>query len=165
MRPEGGGAPPCPAALFFCKDPMKPIDVTLNISPQSPDEARECMLAILEALVRVNVAMYRRYPSAHCCPHCAGVKYDPARATAEAAHHRQRFVSADRLIAEQVGACGSIAAMVAARMRAIEGKPGAYVDLLSEPGRSQFHAVVRLPGGAVVDPSAELEEAHACACG
>lgn len=144
---------------------MKPIDVTLNISPQSPEEVKECLLAILEALVRVNVAMYRRYPSAHCCPHCAGVRYDPDRAVAEASQHRQRFVSADRLIAAQVGACGSIAAMVAARMRAIEGKPGAYVDLLSQSGRNQFHAVVRLPNGAVVDPSAELEEARACACG
>lgn len=144
---------------------MKPLDVTLNISPQSPEESRECLLAILEALVQCNVAMYRRYPSAHCCPHCAGVKYDPSRAVAEAAQHRQRFVSADRLIAAQVGACGSIAAMVAARMRVIEGKPGAFVDLLSKPGRSQFHAVVRLPDGSIADPSKELEQASACACG
>ncbi len=143
---------------------MKPIDIVLSVNPQDPVEVREVMEAALEALVRINMAMYRRYPEAHCCPHCAGVLYDPEEPRREAAQGRQRFVCADRLIAERVGACGSIAAMACARMRALEGKR-ARVVLEGKPGSNTFHAVVQLDDGRKVDPTAELQQAAGCSCG
>ncbi len=142
---------------------MKPITLTFDVNPQTAEETTEVLEAFLEALVIANVAFFRRFPSAVCCPKCGGVRYAPPTA-AEAATDEQRFVSVERMLVDGVGSCGDVAAMVCARMRVLEGKPDAVVRCVQQgPGR-RYHAVV-LVNGQTVDATTEMQPGSRPGCG
>lgn len=144
--------------------------LTFTVCPEGHAETTAVVEAFLEALVVANEHYFRRLPLGPCCPACAGVRYAPPT-PAEARTPGEHFESAERLVVVGKGACGSIAAMVAGRMRALEGRH-ARVKLVPQSASARYyHAVVELDDGTIVDPSAELEHAAAveespsCGCG
>lgn len=143
---------------------MKPITLTFELTPQTLPETAEVLEAFLEALVVANMALYRRFPGAPCCPKCAGVRYTPPRGEA-ARLESQGFVGVERMLVKGHGACGDVAAMVCARMRVLENKPQARVVLRQrKSGGRHFHAVVDVDG-KIVDATQEMQQGSAPGCG
>lgn len=132
--------------------------LTFTICPEGQDETRADLEDFLEALTRANERYFRRLPQGPCCPHCAGVRYAPPTLR-DALAPGEHFESAERLVVLGVGACGSIAAMVAGRMRALEGRSARVRLVDQDSDRRWYHAVVELEDGTIIDPSAELERA------
>ena len=140
--------------------------LTLTVCPQNAEETRVMAEAALEALVKANEVYYMRFPRGPCCPHCAGIKYRPPT-EAEMAQPGEQFDSVERLIVKGYGACGPIAAMVAARMRVLEGRDVRVKVIptrIIEGKRRDFHAVVELDDGSIYDPTAELARLTECPC-
>lgn len=143
---------------------MKPITLSFELTPQSAEETREVLEAFLEALTCANMAFYRRFPGAVCCPKCGGVRYAPPTA-AEALTDTQRFVGVERMLVEGYAACGDVAAMVCARMRVLEGKPEARVAVRTRSkGGRHYHAVVEVDG-QTVDATQEMQPGSRPGCG
>lgn len=131
--------------------------LTITVCPQGIEETRRVLEALLEALVVTNVLYFERLPGGPCCPECASVKYAPPSET-DAKSPGEHFESAERLIVNGEGACGSIAAMVAARKRV----DGVHARVKLVPTSSidrRYHAVVELPDGTIEDPTQELPRA------
>lgn len=123
--------------------------LTFSLGPQSVQETALVLEAFLEALTVANEQCYRRYPAGPCCPGCARIRY-------EAPSGPQRFRSVECMYAEGKGACGDLAAMVAGRRRA-KGESCRVRVVVVDEGAREFHAVVELGDGTIVDPTAELE--------
>lgn len=138
-----------------------------TVCPQGHEETRVVLEAFLEALTVANAEYYKRFPEGPCCPHCARIKYRPPT-EAEKAQPGEAFQSAERLIVVGHGACGAIAAMVAGRERARGRQARVVLRLQSDPtdpGRRDFHALVRKEDGTLVDPTASLDRADVgCGC-
>lgn len=128
--------------------------ITVTVCPQGIAETRLVLEAVLEAVVVANELYFRRLPSAPCCPECAHVRYVPP-SESEARTPGEHFESAERLIVQGYGACGSIAAMVAARRR-VDGIAARVRLLPVSTTQRRYHAVVELPDGRTEDPSKEL---------
>lgn len=143
--------------------------LTFTVCPQGVEETREVLQAFLEALTTANELYFRRLPAGPCCPHCAGVKYKPPTEL-EANSPGEHFESAERMVVLGEGACGPIAAMVAARMRALEGRRVRPLVVSTSNVARRYHVVVELEDGTTIDPTTELEQAvsvgaaPACAC-
>lgn len=139
--------------------------LTFEVCPDGVEETRRVLDFFLEALTKTAELFYRRYPQAPCCPKCAGIKYAPP-SDADAAEPGEHFESPERLVVMGKGACGSLAAMVAGRMRALEDRDVMAVSVPqpSPPGQRRFHSVVRLEDGTTIDPTLELELAPGCQC-
>jgi hypothetical protein len=135
--------------------------ITIDVGADGPEETREVLEAFLEALVVANLAYYRRYPEGPCCAGCAHVKYRPPRRV-EHGLSSQHFDAIEPMVVRGAGACGSVAAMRAARLR-YEGKT-AHVALERQGDRSQFHAVV-IADGQRIDPTEKLARVGDCGCG
>lgn len=143
---------------------MKPVTLKFELTPQTLEETREVLEAFLEALVVANMALYRRFPGAPCCPKCAGVRYAPPKGKAKMSDE-QRFVGVERMVVEGYGSCGDVAAMVCARMRSLEGKPDARVIVQQQrEGGRHFHAVVAVDG-SIVDATEEMLPGSRPGCG
>lgn len=134
--------------------------LTIDLGCEGVEESKEVIEAFLEALVLSNLAYYRRYPGGPCCAGCGGVKYRVPR-RCEHFSSSQHFDGIERMIVRGYGACGSVAAMRAARLR-FEGKD-ARVVLELQGDRLQFHAVVMVDGERI-DPTAKLAKLGDCGC-
>lgn len=145
--------------------------LTLTICPDGIEETRQDLDDVLEALVRMNVRRYQRLPMAPCCPHCAGVKYRPPTPLEEITPG-EHFEDLCRLVVVGEGACGPIAAMHAAHMRA-QGRNVRVRAIPQSATQRKFHVVVELEDGTYYDPTTELESAvsvgavapKTCGCG
>lgn len=124
--------------------------VQLVIGPESEPERKAVLEAILEAVVVANVQYFRRYPNGPCCPKCAGIQYRAPTGPLV------QFSTIEPMYVAREGACGDIAAMVAAKHR-VDGDEGARVVLeLEDRDRGVWHALVELGDGTRIDPTAEL---------
>jgi hypothetical protein len=137
------------------------MHLSFQLGADGAEETAEVLEAFLEALVVSNVSYYRRYPNGPCCAGCAHVRYRPPRRV-EHGFSSQHFDSIEVMAVKGVAACGSVAAMRAARLR-YEGRD-AKVVLERVGDRNQFHAVV-LVDGERIDPTANLQRVGDCGCG
>src|SRR5262245_43009961 len=99
--------------------------LSFDIGAGGSAEIKAIVEAMLEALVVVNVHYYERFPNGPCCAGCANVAYRAPRPV-EHGLSSQHFDSIEPMVAKGRGACGSIAAMRAARLR-FEGKDARVV--------------------------------------
>lgn len=123
--------------------------LSFYVGPQSIEETALVLEAFLDALTVANEAYYRRFPAGPCCPGCAGIRY-------EAPSGPQAFRSIECMYARGKGACGDLAAMVAGRRRA-KGETCRVRVICTDAATREFHAVVELGDGTIVDPTEELE--------
>lgn len=131
--------------------------ISITVCPQGIEETRRVLEAMLEAVVVANELYFRRLPAGPCCPECASVKYAPP-SEKEASSPGEHFESAERLVVVGEGACGSIAAMVAARKR-VDGVNARVKLVPTSSTDRRYHAVVELPDGTVEDPTEKLPRA------
>ena len=134
--------------------------LSFEVGPQGAQETAVVLESFLEALTEANASYYRRVPKGPCCPKCAGIRY-VAPAELDKLEPGERFLSAERMTVLGKGSCGSLAAMVAGRLRARGEQARVRVELVSDPAdptRRDYHAYVQLGDGTRHDPAAELVE-------
>jgi len=102
--------------------------------------------ALLEGLVRANMAALRRHPLPSV--YAAGVRY------AREPRGQERWQLAPEVARRKRGDCEDLAAWRAAELR-VAGERGARVAVV-RTGRRLLHAVVRRASGQLEDPSARL---------
>lgn len=149
---------------------MPVLTLRFRVCPDGPGETQAVLDAALEFLTRVDQLYFRRFPSGPCCPACAGVRYDRPK-PGEENTPVDEYDSVESMVVRRLGRCGSIAAMVAARMRELEGRDAVARAELVCKRKNIWHAVVEVDGERK-DPTAELiaetegsDAPGACGCG
>jgi len=138
---------------------IRELRVRFSVDDQRPNESIALQaLGIAWGVVAANEAYFRFHPDAPCCLGCAGVRYVPPETCGP---HCQWCDTAGVVLERRVATCLSAAAYACAKLR-IKGEaatlwmaPMAEGDGGIIPG--QFHMVVRLPNGTLVDPTEKLK--------
>lgn len=123
-------------------------------------ETRAILELRAQALAEGNAIWLAAHPDAPCCAGCAEVKYVPP-SDCDLDGSCQDIQDAAALIGSQVGTCIEIAAYDAGNLM-VDGQD-AQVRLV-ENGPFDYHAVIEMPDGSILDPTAELQ-AEGCSGG
>lgn len=117
------------------------MKISLNI-PAS----RATLTAALEGLTAVNVVYLRANPRTPSL-YSSGVRYR------RESPGREKWLTIPQVISAGIGDCEDLATYLAAQLQ-VAGIDARAVVVRTGP--KTFHAVVRLPGGKIEDPSAKL---------
>lgn len=105
--------------------------------------------AMLEGLAKANLAYLRQFPNTPLL-YQSGVRYRPERDSED-------WLMIPYLIADRFGDCEDLAAWRSAELQnaGISAKPDVLARKMPD-NVWRAHAIVRLPNGAIEDPSAKL---------
>lgn len=134
------------------------LRVRFSVDQAMPNESIALQaLGIAWGMVASNEAYFATHPDAPCCLGCAGVRYVPPELCGP---HCQWADTAGVVLARGVATCLSAAAYACAKLRSKGKAASLWLAPMAEgdggiiPG--QFHLVVRLADGTIVDPTEKL---------